>query len=336
MAHKGLRGRGKPRKSATPLKKNKKKEKKGHLTKKEFNKLKRAGLPLTPAKPAAASPKLAAAAAAEPAPAPVAASDAAASTGSAKAELKRQAKAKIKAGAGAEQKAAGAGKQKRKEVRARTAQEQQHLALYNEEERILLVGEGNFSFARALCRALGSGAGVFATSLDDEATLGQKYGDAAAARKEIETKFGGTSLVGVDARRLHKVKEFRDNFHRIVWNFPDLGLEGVDAERNVAQHQKLLGDFFASAAKCLAEGRASQIHVALKEGEPYKSWKIVQTLRAACPELDLVNVVPFASSAWEGYAPRRTAGFEERLDKLYGEELAKGSKVYIFGRKKKK
>jgi len=209
--------------------------------------------------------------------------------------------------------------------------EKQHKALYASGERMLLVGEGNFSFARALCQHLGAGSGIYATCLDSEAELLQKYPDAAECRKEIEGPLGGTCLMGVDATRLHKVKEFKGAFRKIVFNFPHLGSGEKDVEKNIAQHRKLLADFFTSAVKCLEPGvKEAQIHVALKLGEPYKSWKVVQTCRAACDDLELVNVIPFATTAWDGYAHRRTIGFDEKLSSAASEELAKGAKVYIF------
>lgn len=140
---------------------------------------------------------------------------------------------------------------------------------------------------------------------------------------------------GVDATRLHKVKEFKAAFRKIVFNFPHLGSGEKDVEKSVAQHRQLLAAFFASAAKCLDPEHDSCIHVALKVGEPYKSWKVVQTARAACPELDLLTVVPFMAGAWDGYTHRRTAGFSERFSNAVSEELAKGAKVYIFRKRRR-
>eukprot|EP00403_Amphidinium_massartii_P023652 CAMPEP_0178392690 /NCGR_PEP_ID=MMETSP0689_2-20121128/11806_1 /TAXON_ID=160604 /ORGANISM="Amphidinium massartii, Strain CS-259" /LENGTH=257 /DNA_ID=CAMNT_0020013267 /DNA_START=1 /DNA_END=772 /DNA_ORIENTATION=+ len=200
----------------------------------------------------------------------------------------------------------GLSKDKRKEVRAEMAFQKQHLSLYANREDILLVGEGNFSFARALCERLDSGEGVIATAFDNDATLKKKYPDSMALREEVEST-GGTCLVGVDATRLHQVKEFQGTFSKIVWNFPHLGMGEKDVEKSIAQHQELLGNFFASAAKCLnASKRDSAIHVALRVGEPYKSWKIVQVAHAACPDIEFS--VRFSYSAWPGYEHRRTVG----------------------------
>jgi 25S rRNA (uracil2634-N3)-methyltransferase len=229
-------------------------------------------------------------------------------------------------------------KESKAAARAQAAIEQQHRDLYTPGDRILLVGEGNFSFARALCRNLGEGecSGLYATAFDNEATLKRKYPDVVEFRREVEEKFHATTLVGVDATRLHKVKEFRGAFRKIVFNFPHLGDGESDVEKSVANHRKLLADFFVSASKCLAEEKGAAIHVALKTGEPYKSWKIAQTVRMACPEIDLVTAVPFVASAFEGYSHRRTHGFDERVSKVDSQELAKGAKVYVFGRRKQK
>merc|ERR1712232_1213042 len=137
-----------------------------------------------------------------------------------------------------------------------------------------------------------------------------------------------------DATRIHKVKEFRGAFRKIVWNFPHSSDAGADVETSIAYHRKLLADFFVSAEKCLVDDRGAAIHVALKEGEPYKSWKIVQTAKAACPEIDFFTCVPFQPSAWDGYAHRRTIGYDERFSKADNEEISKGAKVFVFGRKK--
>eukprot|EP00446_Apocalathium_sp_SHHI-4_P016445 CAMPEP_0177200786 /NCGR_PEP_ID=MMETSP0367-20130122/26407_1 /TAXON_ID=447022 ORGANISM="Scrippsiella hangoei-like, Strain SHHI-4" /NCGR_SAMPLE_ID=MMETSP0367 /ASSEMBLY_ACC=CAM_ASM_000362 /LENGTH=295 /DNA_ID=CAMNT_0018649253 /DNA_START=75 /DNA_END=962 /DNA_ORIENTATION=- len=221
----------------------------------------------------------------------------------------------------------------KKEQKAKAMMEKQHRALYSDKERILLVGEGNFSFARALCRHLGSGAGVYATCFDDEATLAKKYTDAEECRKEVEDKYGGTTLMGVDATRLHSVKEFKGAFHKIIWNFPHIGSGETDLDKSAEEHRLLLAKFFKSAAKCLnKESRGSAIHVALKTGEPYKSWKVVQMARGAAP-LDLGNALPFATGAWEGYAHRRTIGFKTALSKDDSQELAKGANIYVFVRR---
>jgi len=220
----------------------------------------------------------------------------------------------------------------KKEKRLLAIKERNHKALYAGGGSILLIGEGNFSFASALCRHLGTGASVTATAFDSETKLNHKYPDAAEHRKAVDDELGGTTLVGVDATRLHHVREFKEAFQSIVWNFPYAAGGEADLSRIVEIHVKLLSDFFKSALRCLDPEQDSTIHVALKSGEPYKSWKITQVAKTACPnQLELRNVVPFAPSAWPGYEHRRTKGFNDRFSKKDSEELEKGAKVYIFG-----
>mmetsp|Transcript_19064 Transcript_19064/g.51844 ORF Transcript_19064/g.51844 Transcript_19064/m.51844 type:complete len:364 (-) Transcript_19064:77-1168(-) len=222
----------------------------------------------------------------------------------------------------------------KRQLKIQASHERHHKALYTAGGRILCVGEGNFSFSRALCQHLGKGEGIFATSFDGDSLLKRKYADAAECRKEIEEKFGGTTLVGVDATRIHEVREFREAFRAVVWNFPHIGGGESDVEKSIGDHQRLLVSFFASAVKCLSEEEGASIHVSLKSREPYKSWKIKQMAKAACPDLELRSVVAFAPSAWPGYEHRRTVGFDARFSKRDSEELAAGAKVYVFTRGK--
>ena len=58
---------------------------------------------------------------------------------------------------------------------------------YRTGQKILLVGEGNFSFARALVRNLGgSGAGLVATAYDSEEEAREKYSDVADILSELQ------------------------------------------------------------------------------------------------------------------------------------------------------
>lgn len=93
-------------------------------------------------------------------------------------------------------------------------------------DTILLIGEGNFSFARALLVDAPAGlehlppAAVTATSYDSEEDCYAKYPD---AKEIVETvrRRGAQVLFNVDATRLHKYPAFKGRrWDRIVWNFP--------------------------------------------------------------------------------------------------------------------
>ena len=55
-------------------------------------------------------------------------------------------------------------------------------APYAEGQQILLVGEGNFSFAKALAATLSDSSGIVATALDPQATVEDKYGESALSQ----------------------------------------------------------------------------------------------------------------------------------------------------------
>ena len=67
---------------------------------------------------------------------------------------------------------------------------------------VLLVGEGNFSFARALARRFGGlGTRIVATSYDTREQVLAKYPDATEILEELNTA-GVTVVHGVDATQL--------------------------------------------------------------------------------------------------------------------------------------
>jgi 25S rRNA (uracil2634-N3)-methyltransferase len=96
-------------------------------------------------------------------------------------------------------------------------------------DKILLVGEGNFSFAVALLQHPPTPldhlppANVVATAFDTEEECYTKYPDAEQNVRALREK-GVQVLFGVDAARLEKTSALKGKvFDRIVWNFPHAG-----------------------------------------------------------------------------------------------------------------
>lgn len=97
-------------------------------------------------------------------------------------------------------------------------------------DKILLIGEGNFSFARALIIDPPSSlehlvpANVTATSYDSEGACFSKYPDAQAIVSAIKQR-GADVLFGIDATKLQKHPVLKGRrWDRIVWNFPHAGV----------------------------------------------------------------------------------------------------------------
>jgi 25S rRNA (uracil2634-N3)-methyltransferase len=96
-------------------------------------------------------------------------------------------------------------------------------------DNILLVGEGNLSFAVALLQHPPAPldhlppANVTATAFDTEDECYAKYPDAEQNVRVLREK-GARVLFGVDATRLEKTSALKGRvFDRIVWNFPHAG-----------------------------------------------------------------------------------------------------------------
>jgi 25S rRNA (uracil2634-N3)-methyltransferase len=97
-------------------------------------------------------------------------------------------------------------------------------------DKILLIGEGNFSFARALacCPPVDlkylPAKNITATSYDSEEECVAKYSDANTILSELRAK-GVEVLFNVDATKLEKCTALKGRkWDRIVWNFPHAGI----------------------------------------------------------------------------------------------------------------
>ncbi|NXN95523.1 FDXA1 protein, partial [Rhinopomastus cyanomelas] len=166
--------------------------------------------------------------------------------------------------------------------------------------RLLLLGEGNFSFAAALCGAAGTR--IVATCYESEEVASGRGG---AAENLARLREGGAEvLFSVDCGKLkdYFLPEKRE-FDCIYFNFPHCGRKA-----GVVKNRELLARFFHSAAEVLAE--EGEVHVALCNGqggtpadqprrEWHNSWQIVAV--AAGAGFILSNVHPFEAETIQGY-----------------------------------
>ncbi|KAJ2305171.1 hypothetical protein IWW55_002073 [Coemansia sp. RSA 2706] len=125
---------------------------------------------------------------------------------------------------------------------------------YTSTDTILLIGEGNFSFAHSIARTLGSAANIVATAHDSEPVAREKYSDIDVHTDAVRT-LGGSVLFSVDGTQLDSCAELRGRkFTHIVFNFPHAGAGIKDQQRNIQTNQKLLLGFFRSARPLLIAG----------------------------------------------------------------------------------
>jgi 25S rRNA (uracil2634-N3)-methyltransferase len=187
------------------------------------------------------------------------------------------------------------------------------IGLYSNRQRILLVGEGDFSFAAALATALG-GERVVATSLDSLPKLLEKYPTTASTTLSTLRRLGARIAHRVDALDLSGTlpdELHETGFDRVVFNFPHVG--GATAE-DVAANQKVVREFARSACGLLRPGptvansrQTPQVHVTLRATPFYQSWNVGRVAEET-GEVKLVKTVPFDAEAFQalGYAEVRT------------------------------
>lgn len=195
---------------------------------------------------------------------------------------------------------------------------------FDAEDRILLVGEGDFSFANSIVEHHGC-CDVTATCFDSKSELFEKYKPQAEEHVSYLEDEGQTVLYGVDATRLEATKALKKPYDRIIFNFPHVGGKTKDVNRQVRFNQELLVKFFASAKQLLDTGSGTII-VTLFEGEPYTLWNIKDLARHS--ELEVVRSFRFSSEAYPGYSHARTLGNIEGGGGWKGEDREARSFVF--------
>ncbi|KAI3969543.1 hypothetical protein MKX01_020104 [Papaver californicum] len=177
---------------------------------------------------------------------------------------------------------------------------------YSSSHKILLVGEGDFSFSACLARAFGSASNMVATSLDSEATLCTRLPSSELSIKDLQ-RMGCLVLHNVDVNFMASSSFYPllacMKLDRIVYNFPHAGhFKMSETHHSVIQrHKDLLSGFFKSSTKMLKLD--GEVHVAHRDDHPYKAWEIEELANEA--GLILIATVDFCSSQYMGYNNKR-------------------------------
>ena len=229
-------------------------------------------------------------------------------------------------------------------------------------DKILLIGEGDFSFAASLVADHGASL-VLASTNDSQESCLEKYPSTASSNiallqeaydeafSDFQTALpDGPVLFSVDGTTnlLKKSKAIRRAapFDVIVFNFPHVGGLSTDVNRQVRANQALLVAFFTSAKELLRTSDSPQsfhsddeergparILVTLFEGEPYSLWNVRDLARSV--GLVVRRSWRFDASVYPRYRHARTGGAVRKGDGDVSESAWKGeeraARTYEFG-----
>ncbi|KAJ3148059.1 hypothetical protein HDU89_004904 [Geranomyces variabilis] len=194
--------------------------------------------------------------------------------------------------------------------------------------RVLILGDGNFSFSAALCRILWPretdsatteanahvahtylglpfpGAHhnfqIITTSFDDHTELLKKYPESKEILEFLQSsrlaELGVKVLHGVNAWELRDQFGTEEKFNVVIWNHPHLGTE------DFRLHRFLMAHFFQSVASVLSSNPGSCVCVSLVEGQETR-WDCVA--QAARSDLGLSQIALFDETLWPGYVVKR-------------------------------
>ncbi|KAM3420683.1 hypothetical protein BST61_g3938 [Cercospora zeina] len=223
---------------------------------------------------------------------------------------------------------------------AKQPQQQQPTIPFLAEDRILLIGEGDFSFSRSLVAEHGC-CDITATCYDSQEELFGKYRPQGESHVQYLEDQGQKVLYNVDATKLDQHKPLSKivtedgKFDVVLFNFPHVGGKSTDVNRQVRFNQELLVKFFQTVQGVLAvkkkndnndEDGSGKVVVTLFEGEPYTLWNVRDLARHA--GLDVVRSFKFLAEAYPGYEHKRTLGNIEGGGGWKGEE--REARSYVF------
>ncbi|CEO95649.1 unnamed protein product (mitochondrion) [Plasmodiophora brassicae] len=184
---------------------------------------------------------------------------------------------------------------------------------------VLIVGDGDFSFSRAVASIRGSHVpgDLQCTSLDSASTVTAKYPRAQQHLASLHTHPSCTVRHSVDATNLHGTNFSGRLFSRIVFMFPHTGKQRVHMNRN------LISEFLSSCEPVLAQG--GLVLVTIKDRPPYSRWNIAEL--AVGTGLELKAKLPFDADEFPGYAHRTT---DPTAKKLVID--SQSANTFVFGR----
>ncbi|KAL8469620.1 hypothetical protein ACS0TY_032465 [Phlomoides rotata] len=197
---------------------------------------------------------------------------------------------------------------------------------YSSRHRILLVGEGDFSFSASLALAFSSASNIIATSLNSQEFLKINYSRAASNIEQLR-RSESRVMHEVDATKIANHPSLGHvKFDRIIFNFPYAGLANIKKLPREAQlgcHRRLVRQFLKNAKKMISEN--GEIHISHKTNSFHVEFDLESI--ASDHRLRLIEAVNFNCLDYPGYNTKSGFGGDNNFD-------CSPSKTYKFGIKK--
>ena len=172
--------------------------------------------------------------------------------------------------------------------------------------RLLLVGEGNLSFARSLAERAKARASIIASTFEAERTLSENARRNATTLRDL----GARVLHGVDATRLESC--FKRGLRTIMFQFPNSG-----SRRSVyggTANYHLMRRFLRSCDRVLASGGVVAITTV---DSPYYHGLFDVPGASDAAGFSVLSVHPFRRSRWNGYSHVNTLDVGNALRASY-------------------
>lgn len=244
----------------------------------------------------------------------------------------------------------GGGKPKKKQVHQ---QQVKTFLPFTRTESVLLVGEGDFSFACSLIKQdYVRPENLVATSYDSAEEAIAKY-PTCSDNIDFLRESGVRVVHDIDATKLvasFKLETRSKNarlfdtpkkLNHIMFNFPHTGRGMKDVDRNIRDHQKLVLGYFKSAKELLGlvnnqakndfggyfdaeKGDQQHIILSMFEGEPYISWSVKSLARSE--NLRVERSGAFDWLAFEGYHHKRTNSTQDTTKPA----AERAARIYVF------
>ncbi|CAO2814514.1 unnamed protein product [Amaranthus hypochondriacus] len=181
---------------------------------------------------------------------------------------------------------------------------------YNCTQKILLVGDGDFSFSASLAIAFGlSARNITATSFDSQEFLMNNYDKFPCNKAYLQAR-GSMVLHDVDANKMAKHPILSNYlFDRIIFNFPHAG-RFTHSDSDLQKHQKLIRGFLRNAKKMIEDD--GEIHITSKCNGFYLKWDIPKI--GSDHGLHLFQEMKFKRAKYPGYNTKYGFGGDKDFD----------------------